>query len=126
MRKTAVRPTDIKLHQKSRILEVTFDDGSRYELSCEYLRVYSPSAEVRGHGPGQEVLQVGKENVNITNIEPVGTYAVCLHFDDGHNTGIYSWDWLKHLGNDYEQLWPQYLDRLKRAGHHRKPQTATP
>lgn len=124
MRKNAVRPTDIKLHQKSRMLEVAFDDGTRYELSCEYLRVYSPSAEVRGHGPGQEILQVGKENVNITNIEPVGTYAVCLHFDDGHNTGIYSWDWLKHLGEDHATLWPQYLERLKRAGHNRKAPTS--
>lgn len=123
MRKNAVRPTDIKLHQKSRMLEVAFDDGTRYELSCEYLRVYSPSAEVRGHGPGQEILQVGKENVNITNIEPVGTYAVCLYFDDGHNTGIYSWDWLKHLGEDHATLWPQYLERLKRAGHNRKAPT---
>ena len=123
MRTNTVRPTDIKLHQKSRVLEVAFDDGTRYQLSCEYLRVYSPSAEVRGHGPGQEILQVGKENVNITNIEPVGTYAVCLHFDDGHNTGIYSWDWLKHLGVDHGQLWPQYLERLTRAGHQRKPQT---
>ena len=125
MRKIAVRPTDIKLHQKSRILEVAFDDGTRYQFPCEYLRVYSPSAEVRGHGPGQEILQVGKENVNITNIEPVGTYAVCLYFDDGHNTGIYSWDWLKQLGADQDKLWPQYLERLKAAGHTRKPQPPT-
>ncbi len=125
MRKNAVRPTDIKLHQKSRILEVAFDDGTRYQFPCEYLRVYSPSAEVRGHGPGQEILQVGKENVNITNIEPVGTYAVCLYFDDGHNTGIYSWDWLKQLGADQDKLWPQYLERLKAAGHTRKPQPPT-
>ncbi len=121
MRKNKVRPTDIKLHQKSRILEIAFDDGSRFEFPCEYLRVYSPSADVRGHGPGQEVLQVGKENVNITNIEPVGTYAVCLYFDDGHNTGIYSWDWLHHLGVNQEKLWRQYLDRLEQAGHSRKP-----
>lgn len=121
MRKTPVRPTDIKLHQKSRLLEVAFDDGSRYRLPCEYLRVYSPSAEVRGHGPGQEILQLGKENVNITNIEPVGSYAVCLHFDDGHNTGIYSWDWLQHLGANHDELWRQYLDRLQKAGHKRKP-----
>ena len=114
------RPTDIKLHQKSHKLELTFDDGSRFELPCEYLRVYSPSAEVRGHGPGQEVLQLGKENVNITAIEPVGAYAVALHFDDGHNTGIYSWEWLYELGNNQQQLWKEYLDRLAKAGHPRK------
>ena len=91
------RPTDIKLHQKSRMLEVTFDDGRHFELPCEYLRVYSPSAEVRGHGPGQEVLQTGKEHVNIDAIEPVGTYAVVLKFDDDHDTGIYSWEMLREL-----------------------------
>ena len=120
MRKNTVRPTDIKLHQKSRILEVSFDDGSHFNLPCEYLRVYSPSAEVRGHSPGQEVLQIGKENVNITQIEPVGSYAVCLFFDDGHSTGIYSWDWLHQLGADQENLWKQYLERLEKAGHQRK------
>jgi DUF971 family protein len=121
MRTNKARPTDIKLHQKSRLLEISFDDGSHFNLPCEYLRVYSPSAEVRGHGPGQEVLQVGKENVNITAIEPVGTYAVTLHFDDGHNTGIYSWDWLYHLGQNQESLWKEYLERLAKAGHQRKP-----
>ena len=121
MRKNTVRPTDIKLHQKSRILEVSFDDGSHFNLPCEYLRVYSPSAEVRGHSPGQEVLQIGKENVNITQIEPVGSYAVCLFFDDGHSTGIYSWDWLHHLGTNQEHLWKQYLERLEKSGHPRKP-----
>jgi len=121
MRKNTVRPTDIKLHQKSRVLEVAFDDGSHFNLPCEYLRAYSPSAEVRGHAPGQEVLQVGKENVNITNIEPVGSYAVCLFFDDGHSTGIYSWDWLHHLGTDQDSLWKQYLERLAKAGVVRKP-----
>jgi DUF971 family protein len=121
MRKNTVRPTDIKLHQKSRLLEVAFDDGSHFNFPCEYLRAYSPSAEVRGHAPGQEVLQVGKENVNITNIEPVGSYAVCLFFDDGHSTGIYSWDWLHHLGMDQDSLWKQYLDRLAKAGVVRKP-----
>ena len=121
MRKNTVRPTDIKLHQKSRILEVAFDDGSHFNLPCEYLRAYSPSAEVRGHAPGQEVLQVGKENVNITQIEPVGSYAVALHFDDGHSTGIYSWDWLHHLGADQESLWKEYLARLEKAGVTRKP-----
>jgi DUF971 family protein len=120
MRTDKVRPTDIKLHQKARMLDITFDDGSRFNLSCEYLRVYSPSAEVRGHGPGQEVLQLGKENVNVTHIEPVGSYAVCLHFDDGHNTGIYSWDWLHHLGMNQENLWKEYLERLAKAGVSRK------
>ena len=124
MRKNTVRPTDIKLHQKSRILEVAFDDGSHFKLPCEYLRVYSPSAEVRGHSPGQEVLQVGKENVNISHIEPVGTYAICLFFDDGHSTGIYSWDWLHQLGQNQEKLWNQYLERLAKAGHQRKPAKA--
>ena len=119
MRKNTVRPTDIKLHQKSRIFEVTFADGSRFELPAEYLRVYSPSAEVRGHGPGQEVLQVGKESVNITAIEPVGTYAVLLRFDDGHDTGIYSWDLLYNLGIHQDRLWREYLSRLEQAGHER-------
>jgi len=120
MRQHSIRPTDLKLHQKSRVLEISFEDGSRFKLPTEFLRAYSPSAEVRGHGPGQEVLQVGIENVNITNIEPVGTYAVCLHFDDGHATGIYSWDWLYNLGQNHDRLWQEYLDRLKQAGHQRK------
>lgn len=122
MSETKVRPTDIKLHQKSRMLEIAFDDGSHFNLSCEYLRVFSPSAEVRGHGPGQETLQIGKENVNITQIEPVGTYAVVLFFDDGHNTGIYSWDWLYHLGVNQERLWREYLEKLERGGYQRNPQ----
>jgi len=117
---SAHTPTDIKLHQKSRVLEITFDDGAHFELPCEYLRVYSPSAEVQGHGPGQEVLQVGKENVNITAITPVGNYAVQLDFDDEHNTGIYSWDTLYVLGRDREALWARYLERLEAAGHKRK------
>jgi DUF971 family protein len=116
----APKPTDIKLHQQSRILEISFDDGTHFELPCEYLRVYSPSAEVQGHGPGQEVLQLGKENVNITAIEPVGNYAVQLEFDDGHNTGIYSWDTLYVLGRDKDELWARYLERLEAAGHKRK------
>lgn len=118
------RPTDINLHQRSRVLEVAFDDGSRFRLPCEYLRVYSPSAEVRGHAPGQEVLQLGKEAVNITNIEPVGTYAVQLHFDDGHNTGIYSWETLYELGINQERYWNQYLARLAEAGYQRKEPAA--
>ncbi len=113
------RPTEINLHQKTHVLEIAFDDGSRFNLPCEYLRVYSPSAEVRGHGPGQEVLQVGKENVNITAIEPVGHYAVQIHFDDGHNTGIYSWDTLYDLGVHYKEYWNTYLARLEAAGHKR-------
>jgi len=114
------RPTDINLHQKSRVLEISFEDGNTFSLPCEYLRVYSPSAEVRGHGPGQEVLQIGKENVNIEKIEPVGNYAVKLHFDDGHSTGIYSWETLYTLGANYDALWQEYLERLKEAGHQRK------
>ena len=115
------RPTDIKLHQKSRVLEISFDDGNDYELSTEFLRVYSPSAEVRGHGPGQEVLQFGKEDVNITNVEPVGSYAVCLHFDDNHDTGIYSWEWLHYLGANQDELWADYLGKLEAAGKKRSP-----
>ena len=94
----APKPTDINLHQQSKILELSFDDGSKFELPCEYLRVYSPSAEVRGHGPGQEILQLGKENVNITAINPIGNYAIQIDFDDDHKTGIYSWDTLYELG----------------------------
>ena len=114
------KPTDINLHQKSKILEISFEDGNKFELPCEYLRVYSPSAEVRGHGPGEETLQLGKEDVNISAIEPVGNYAVQLEFDDGHNTGIYSWDTLYELGRDQEKLWKEYLEKLKKAGRKRK------
>lgn len=113
-------PTDIYLHQHSRVLEIFFDDGAHFRLPCEYLRVYSPSAEVRGHGPGQEVLQIGKEDVNIVNIEPVGQYAVKLYFDDGHHTGLYSWEVLYRLGADYARLWQEYLQRLTAAGHTRR------
>jgi len=113
-------PTDIKLHKASRVLEVTFADGAHFHLPCEYLRVYSPSAEVRGHGPGQEVLQVGKENVNIDTIEPVGHYAVRLVFDDGHATGLYSWGVLYDLGINQEKNWQRYLERLAEAGYSRK------
>lgn len=113
-------PTQIKLRQRSRLLEVRFADGSHFELPCEYLRVYSPSAEVRGHGPGQEVLQTGKESVNISAIEPVGQYAVRLIFDDGHETGLYTWKLLWQLGKEMEQRWQDYLARLERAGYARK------
>jgi len=117
------RPTDIALHQKSRVLEIAFDDGARFELPCEYLRVYSPSAEVRGHGPGQDVLQLDKEDVGIDAIEPVGNYAVRLVFSDGHKTGIFSWDYLYELGAQQAQNWQAYLQRLATAGHARKART---
>ncbi|OOZ37160.1 gamma-butyrobetaine hydroxylase-like domain-containing protein [Solemya velesiana gill symbiont] len=113
-------PTELNLHRQSRVLEITFDDGAHFNLPCEYLRVFSPSAEVQGHGPGQEVLQVGKEDATIDQISPVGNYAVALHFDDGHNTGIYSWDTLYSLGANQEQNWQDYLARLEAAGHKRK------
>src|SRR6516162_3550651 len=115
-------PTEIKLHQKSRVLEVSFADGKTFKLPCEFLRVFSPSAEVRGHGPGQEVLQVGKKNVEITSIEPVGTYAIQPCFSDGHNTGIYSWDLLYDYGLDQDEMWSRYLKRLEEAGASREPQ----
>jgi DUF971 family protein len=110
------RPTDIKLHQSSKLLEISFDNGRVAKLSCEFLRVYSPSAEVRGHGAGQEVLQMGKENVNIIGIEPVGNYAVKLIFSDGHDTGLYSWDYLYEIAENYDAMWLEYLARLAAAG----------
>lgn len=113
------RPIDIKLHQTSKLLEIQFDNNTECMLSCEFLRVYSPSAEVRGHGAGQEVLQVGKENVNITAIEPVGNYAVKLVFSDGHDTGLYSWDYLYYLAEHYDGLWLDYIGKLEMAGHAR-------
>lgn len=114
------RPTEIRLHQASRLLEIKFDDGIRGMLSCELLRVYSPSAEVRGHGHGQEVLQVGKQDVNITAVEPVGNYAIKLTFSDGHDTGLYSWDYLYELSVETDALWQTYLDKLAAAGQQRK------
>jgi DUF971 family protein len=114
-------PTEIKLRQKSRLMELVFPDGSRFELSYELLRVYSPSAEVRGHGPGQEVLQVGKRDVDISALEPSGSYAVQPTFSDGHSTGIYSWDYLYWLGKNRETLWREYLERLEGAGASREP-----
>ncbi len=116
----SIRPTEIKLRQASRILEVAFEDGARFELPCEYLRVFSPSAEVRGHGPGTETLVTGKETVNITAIEPVGNYAVRLVFDDGHSTGLYSWNILHDLGVNQALHWQDYLRRLAEAGHQRQ------
>ena len=114
-------PTEIMLHQKSREREVSFSDGSRFELPYEFLRVYSPSAEVRGHGPGQEVLQTGKQEVDILSLEPVGSYAVQPHFSDGHGTGIFSWDYLYELGANRTALWQTYLKRLEAAGARREP-----
>jgi DUF971 family protein len=112
-------PINIKLLQKHRILEITFDSGEHFELPCEYLRVYSPSADVRGHTPSQAVLQTGKKNVNIIGIDPVGQYAVKLIFDDGHATGLYTWDTLYDLGINQEKYWQQYLDQLSAAGKSR-------
>ena len=109
-------PTEIKLHQKSHLMEIAFADGKTFRLPYEFLRVHSPSAEVRGHGPGQEVLQVGKREVEIRALEPVGSYAVQPAFSDSHATGIYSWEYLYHLGENQERLWADYLARLQQAG----------
>ena len=109
-------PTEIKLHQKSRVLELRYADGRSFRLPYEFLRVYSPSAEVRGHGPGQEVLQTGKREVDIRALEPVGSYAVQPVFSDGHSTGIYSWEYLYELGERQEELWQDYLAKLAAAG----------
>ena len=117
-------PSEIKLRRRSRVLEVAWADGLRYSLSFEYLRVHSPSAEVQGHGPGQDVLQIAKENVVLKGVEPVGNYAVRLSFDDGHDTGLYTWKYLAELGADYEQKWARYLERLDRIGYERKPVAA--
>lgn len=120
--KDVPQPTEIKLHQKSRLLEIAYADGSAFSLPCEFLRVYSPSAEVRGHGPGQEVLQVGKKDVEITRVEPVGSYAIQLTFSDGHDTGIYSWDLLYDYGRRQGEMWQHYLRRMAEAGASREPQ----
>jgi DUF971 family protein len=109
-------PTEIKLHQKSRVLEIAFDDGKSFRLPYEFLRVYSPSAEVRGHGPGQEVLQTGKQSIEIRSMEAVGSYAVQPLFSDGHGTGIYSWEYLYELGTNQDTLWAEYLAKLEKAG----------
>ena len=110
-------PTEIKLHQISNIVEISFDDGSVFKLPSEYLRVYTPSAEAVGHAPGQEVLQVGKEQVTINEIHPVGNYAIVPVFSDGHSSGIYTWDFLYKLGAEYQTLWADYLRKLEAAGH---------
>jgi DUF971 family protein len=109
-------PTALTVHQKSRVLDIAFDDGAAFSLPFEYLRVYSPSAEVRGHGQGQEVLQLGKREVGISALEPVGNYAVQPTFSDGHNTGLYSWDYLHRLGSEQATLWQDYMKRLHAAG----------
>jgi DUF971 family protein len=109
-------PTEITLHKKSKVLEISFNDGKTFQLPCEFLRVYSPSAEVRGHGPGDEILQTGKQEVSITHIEPIGHYAIQLNFSDGHNTGLYSWDLLYNYGLNQDAMWQRYLQRLKEAG----------
>jgi DUF971 family protein len=113
---TTPTPTEITLHQGSRRLDIGYDDGAHFSLPCEYLRVHSPSAEVRGHSPSQAVLQTGKRLVNITAIEPVGNYAVKLVFTDGHDSGLYSWDHLYTLGRDHDALWAHYLAQLAAAG----------
>lgn len=118
------RPTEIKLHQKSKVLDISFSDGKIFNFPCEFLRVYSPSAEVSGHGPEQEVLQTGKSLVNIHKIVPVGNYAIQLYFTDGHNTGLYSWDLLYRYGLNYEQMWQRYLQRMNQAGESREPANA--
>lgn len=114
------KPTDIKLHQKSRVLELVFDDGFSCNLPCEYLRVHSPSAEVQGHGPGQGTLQTGKEGVGIEGLEPTGNYALKIRFDDGHDSGLFTWEYLYALGVNYEENWDSYLQKLAEAGHQRR------
>ena len=113
-------PSEIRLKKDSKLLIVSFDDGSEFQYSCEYLRVHSPSAEVKGHGPSQETLQIGKEQVAITAVEPIGHYAVRLVFDDGHNTGLYTWEYLHELGTHMTANWRSYLDRLAAAGYARE------
>lgn len=114
-----MNPTEITLHQQSRVLELAFDDGTRYKLPFEFLRVFSPSAEVRGHGPGQEMLQCGKKNVMLTGVEPAGSYALKLIFDDGHDSGLYTWDYLHELGKYQNGMWHDYLTKLEAAGESR-------
>ncbi|HQR57449.1 MAG TPA: DUF971 domain-containing protein [Burkholderiaceae bacterium] len=119
-------PSNIVLHTVSRVLEITFDDGASFRLPFEFLRVYSPSAEVRGHGPGQEVLQVGKRDVMISDLRSVGHYAIQPVFSDGHDSGIYAWDYLYELGVNQPRLWSEYLERLDAAGASREPTDAPP
>lgn len=117
----SAHPTEIKLHQQSRVLEIAFDDGANFRLPYEFLRVYSPSAEVRGHGPGQEKLQTGKREVGVSEVLPVGSYAMKIVFDDGHDTGLYTWEYLHDLGEHQEELWQDYLKKLEAAGASREP-----
>ncbi|MCG6943331.1 MAG: DUF971 domain-containing protein [Thiohalocapsa sp.] len=112
-------PTELNLHQQSRVLEIAFDDGAHFRLPCEYLRVYSPSAEVRGHTPDQARLQVGKEDVNIRDMQQIGSYAVKIVFDDGHKSGLYDWQYLYKLGRGWQPLWQDYLSRLADVGRKR-------
>jgi DUF971 family protein len=123
-------PTALTVHNKSKVLDIEFDDGASFSIPFELLRVYSPSAEVMGHGPGQEVLQLGKREVGIAAMDPVGNYAVQPTFTDGHNTGLFTWDYLYKLGNEKDKLWQDYLDRLHAAGHEgdtgRAPGLSTP
>ena len=115
-------PTAVNVHKKSAILELVYEDGTRHELSAEYLRVFSPSAEVQGHGPGQSVLQHGKKDVQFLDIEPQGHYAIKITFSDGHDSGIFSWEYLDRLGTEFDTNWPRYLDQLDAAGKTRAPQ----
>jgi len=119
MTEKSITPTEINYHQKSRVLDIAYGD-ERFHLTAEFLRVHSPSAEVRGHGPNQEVLQIGKEEVGIDRIEPIGNYAIRLYFNDGHDTGLYSWDELRRFCLNYDELWEGYLSRLRAAGHKRR------
>jgi DUF971 family protein len=121
-----IAPTDITLHQQSHALEIAFDDGTHYRLPYEFLRVYSPAADVRGHGQGQETLQVGKKNIGVTGVEPVGTYALKILFDDGHDNGLYSWEYLQELGEHQEGMWQEYLAKLETAGASREPSLQPP
>lgn len=120
LEKNTPTPTEIKLHKKSRLFEISFSDGKTFSFPFEFLRVYSPSAEVRGHGPGQEVLQTGKKDVEIDNMEPVGHYGLQITFSDGHDTGIYSWDLFHEYGTNQESLWADYLAKLASAGASRE------
>tara|TARA_B100001123_G_C14751667_1_gene805158 strand:+ start:135 stop:503 length:369 start_codon:yes stop_codon:yes gene_type:complete len=120
MTESNLYPLTISLHKQSKILEIVYDDGVIFELPCEYLRVFSPSAEVKGHGPGQDVLQIGKENINISEVQPVGNYAVRLVFDDGHETGLYTWNYLYELGQNQENYWKEYLYKLHESGYVRQ------
>ena len=117
---TLAHPTEIKLHQQSRTLEIAFDDGARFSMPYEFLRVQTPSAEARGHGPGQETLQTGKKNVNLMTVEPVGTYALKLVYDDGHDSGLYTWEYLYELGQHQDAIWKEYLEKLEAAGASRE------